>query len=167
MTNIYFIGTASNVKGLDDFHWLATQLPALSFHWFSYKLDQGIVESYRNIIFHKSLDDAELYKTVKREMDIFISCSRFEGFCLPIAEAILLEKPAISYDLEEIKCTFNDHVEYVPCYDVHIYKKILTDLIKKKINRKKILLAKRYVEENFSPEIVSTRFLRIVTSDCV
>lgn len=157
MTKIYFVGAATLAKGIDDFNKLAGLVKDAEFYWFTYYVSKDVLTKYKNIKFIVGLSDQKLKKTISKDMDIFICCSGFEGFCLPLAEAMILKKPVITYPLSEIKQEFLNNVEYVN--GVEQFRKRLVSIIGKKDYKKDLTKAKKFVEMNFSPEKVSGRLL--------
>lgn len=162
MKRIYFVGAPTKDKGLEDFAYISNQCKNAEFYWFTYHINDQLINKYKKINFVTGLDDKNLKDYIKNKMDIFISCSHAEGFCLPIAEAMLLNKPVLSYALEEIQSVYADMIEYVPSFDMKIFNRKLQFLIDQntKINSKKYINAKKYIEENYLPNIVSSRLLK-------
>ncbi len=97
MKKIYFVGAPTEVKGIEQFNKIAGLFPSDSFYWICYEINSPKKENYKNLIFLTGLSDIEMRNKIK-SMDMLICLSRFEGFCLPIAEAMLLKKPVISYN---------------------------------------------------------------------
>lgn len=161
MKNIYFVGAPTLAKGIEDFNYLAMSLPEFNFYWFTYKLKNSTKSNYKYIRFITGLEDHELKNRIIKDMDLFISCSYFEGFCLPIAEASLLGKPSISYKLEEVESEFGDTINYVKCFDKDEYKMAILKYSKSYPSRIKINTARNFITNNYSPEIVSNRLLEV------
>lgn len=161
MKHIYFVGAPTTKKGIDDFHEIAATTDA-QFYWFCFRIHKDLVKNYRHIHFVEGLDDADLKKYIVEKMDYFICCSHFEGFCLPVAEAMLLKKPVVSYDLAEIKSEFQDTIEYV--HDLTEFKSRIKRLVNKNDYGKDLNKAKQFIEKNYAPEVVAKRLLQVVTS---
>lgn len=159
MKNFYFVGAPTIEKGIEDFNEIAKSLPQAKFTWYCFRVSPDFVKKYPHINFVKGLDDAQLKKDVTTRMDCFICCSHFEGFCLPVAEAMRMEKPVISYDLDEIRFEFQETIEYV--HTVSEFKKRLLSLTKKNYYTKDTKQGKIFIEKNYSPEVVSNRLLKI------
>ncbi len=160
MKHVYFVGAPTTEKGIDDFNEIASFVNTAKFYWFCFRIDTKLVKKYKYINFREGLSDEKLKKNIIDEMDYFICCSHFEGFCLPIAEAILLKKPVISYDLDEIKSEFQDNIEYA--HDLEEFKIHIQNIIEKNNYSKDLNKSKRFIEKNYSPEVVSKRLLKIV-----
>src|SRR5258708_3078415 len=88
----------------------------------TYSLFQYLLIKFKSIFFVKGLNDKKLKKMIMAKIDIFISCSHFEGFCLPVAEAMLLSKPVLCYALDEVKSEFGTNIEYVECFNIELFK---------------------------------------------
>lgn len=162
MKKIYFVGIPTKAKGIEDFNFIAEQITDVEFHWFCIKVDNATKEIYKKINFVTGLDDKQMKLKIKEEMEIFISCSHYEGFCLPIAEAILLEKPVFSYRLPEIESVYSNNIEYVECFDLNEYTyKVKKLILNSNCNNDKEK-ARNYIINNYSPEIVANRLLKIL-----
>lgn len=162
MKKIYFIGVPTNTKGIKDFNFIAEHILGAEFYWFCFKIDQLEQKKYKKINFIAGLNDSNLKTTINKEMDLMICCSHFEGFCLPIAEAMLLKKPIISYRLPEIENTYHDNIEYVECFDLNRYvDKVKKFILNNDYNKDK-KKARDYIIHNYSPEIVARRILQII-----
>lgn len=162
--NIYFVGAPTFAKGIIDFEFLASSFTHWHFSWFCQQLPPGIKESYPHINFILNLNDHDLKEAIMSRMDIFISCSHFEGFCLPAAEAILAGKPVITYALEEVKIEFGTHFEYVPCFDLDEFMKTLEHMASSPPNKYKISSAQNFITQMYSPANVAKRFFSIIES---
>jgi glycosyltransferase involved in cell wall biosynthesis len=164
MKNIYFVGAPTQDKGLEDFAYISDNCKNVKLYWFTYNITDQLINKYKNINFIVGLDDNNLRNYIKNKMDIFISCSYAEGFCLPIAEAMLLEKPVLSYALEEVQSVYSNMIEYVTCFDKKEFTQKLELLITQnnKTTNKKYTKAKKYIEDNYLPDIVSSRLLKYI-----
>jgi len=162
MKNIYFVGIPIEAKGINDFNYIAEHVINAKFFWFSYKVDIDLRKKYKRINFIIGLDDDNLKAMITKEMDLLICCSHFEGFCLPIAEAILLGKPVFSYKLKEIESVYLNSINYVDCFDLNSYVDKINKFTLKddssNANKKHI----NYIINNYSPRIVSKRLLKIL-----
>lgn len=162
MKKIYFVGLPIEAKGIKDFNFIAEQITGAEFYWFCFKNDKFKQKKYKRINFIVGLDDESLKTMIKKEMDLMICCSHFEGFCLPIAEAILLEKSVISYKLPEIETVYADNIEYVKCFVLNEYVHKLQEFILNNSYSKDKEKAKNFIINNYSPEIVSKKLLKIL-----
>lgn len=160
--NFYFVGNPTTHKGIEDFNLIAKKIPKANFYWFCFKLNNEIKKSYPKINFLAGLKDLEMKNKIEKEMDVFICCSHFEGFCLPIAEAIWLGKPVISYSLRELIDVYKDNIEYVAPFETKRFIKKIQGIIINGKNVKKIIKAKKFVIRNYSPEVVAQRLLNII-----
>lgn len=162
MKKIYFVGTPTKGKGIEDFNLIAKQIIDAEFYWFCFEVNKSLKKKYHKIIFITDLVKEKLQYFIKKEMDLMVCCSHFEGFCLPIAEAMLLEKPVISYRLPEIESVYFDNIEYVECFDLNEYIDKLKEFILKNNYNKDKEKARNFIINNYSPEIVSQRLLKIL-----
>lgn len=160
---IYFVGSPENVKGIDDFYKLSKDVSA-EFYWFCWKVDTEVKEKYPNLKFITGLDTPSLKEKIK-EMDIFVSFSRFEGFCLPIAEALINLKPVIAYKLPELEDVYKNHVFFVElhAYDIILnkVKNCMENYSFYKINSE---ISKKFILDNYSPENVTKKLLKILNN---
>ncbi len=163
MKKIYFVGHPTTDKGIKDFNCLAEKIADTEFYWFCYKLDAHNRAEYKYIHFVVGLDDTQLKKVIQEEMDLMVCCSHFEGFCLPIAEAILQNKPVISYQLPEVCSAYADNIEYIDCFDLPKFIERLKNIILYNNYKKDLDAAKIFVMNNYSPERVSDRLLSIIS----
>jgi len=161
MKKIYFVGLPVKEKGIEDFSYLAGKIKEAKFYWFCLKLDNSIKNKYKKINFLVGLNDREMKKKIS-DMDLMACCSRFEGFCLPIAEAILLKKPVISYRLKEVESTYLNNIEYIKCFSLNKYVRGIKKVISNKGLCKDAKKARMFVINNYSPEVVSQRLLKII-----
>lgn len=152
----------TQAKGIEDFYKLATNIKEANFFWFCFKIDKETKEKYKEINFIIGLSNEELKTKVREEMDLFINCSHFEGFSLPIAEAILLEKAVISYKLPEIEQVYEDNIEYVKRFDLEEYENKIKGFISKNDYNRDKEKAKKFILNNYSPEVVSKKLLKII-----
>lgn len=162
MRKIYFVGAPTKAKGIEDFSFIAEQIIDAEFYWFCFNVNDGIKEKHKRINFIIGLSDEQMKLKIKEEMGAFISCSHYEGFCLPIAEAILLEKPVFSYKLPEIESVYSDNIEYIKCFDLNEYTNKLKEFISKNSYNKDKEKARRYIIDNYSPEVVADRLLNVL-----
>lgn len=160
--NIYFVGAPTVAKGIEDFNFLAVNIPEAAFYWFSYHISKDVPLKFHNINFIQGLTDVQMKRKIQNSMDIFVCNSHFEGFCLPIAEAVLLRKPVVSYDLEEIRATYHNVIEYIPCFDLQQFAKRLQRLIVKNDYAVEKNEAFQFVKAHYSPNMVVKKLLRVV-----
>lgn len=160
MKNIYFVGQPTEDKGIEEFGIMADKIRDAKFYWFCFDVSDSVKEKYKNISFVVGLNDKEMRSKIKKEMDLFVSCSHFEGFGLPTAEAILLDKPVLSYALEEVRSCYGDDVEYIGCFDLERYISRINTLVCGGNYMKNKEKAKEHVIANYSPETVARRLLK-------
>lgn len=168
MKKAYFVGLPSVAKGIDDFAWLAKQFrDNISFYWLTHNVSTEMKRKFKEICFVENLDDKALSLYIER-MDIFVSCSHHEGFSLPTAEAILLEKYVFSYKLPEIYASFGDSIGlYIPPFHLEIYQKMLEEYLVGKVRRNQDTLdaGKRMIISKYSPDAVKQKLLQVIKSN--
>ena len=162
MKNIYFVGAPTEAKGIEDFNYLANQLKSFNFYWFTFNMNTDFKQKYNRINFIVGKNDQAMKELIKQKMDLFISCSHYEGFCLPIAEAILLEKPVISYDLEEVVSEFGNHINYVSQFKKEGFASKIQLLSQEKNLKHKLMQAHQFIESNYSPDQVCDKLVSIL-----
>jgi len=64
-----------------------------------------------------------------KRANLFISTSQREGFCVPIAEALLAKLPVVAYDLPVYESVFGDVIMTVPRYDVNSFAEVAIDVL--------------------------------------
>lgn len=158
--NIYFVGRADKEKGVEEFSKLADELNDHTFYWYSYVVSAAIKSACKSVHFIEGLAGKELTKDIVGSKDLFVSCSHFEGFCLPVAEAMLLNIPVVAYKLPEIYDSFADNILYVNEGDVAQMEATVMGIIDKGLDSAMLVKAKKFVLDNYSPEVVSSKLLR-------
>lgn len=161
LTKVYTVGIPCAAKGLDDFFELTTRIGNTQFYWFCYKIDDQLVQAYPSIEFITGKNDYEMHSIISEKMDVFVSCSHFEGFCLPVAEAIMNLKPAITYELEEIKSTYGPRIDYVKPFDLDDFERVLRLNINN-IDARRLSEAKLFIIKQFSAKSVTKRLLKSI-----
>lgn len=157
---IYFVGTPSQVKGIDEFNSLAKLISEADFFWFCFKLPEGLQSVYPNINFIAGLSDQQLRDKIENEMDVFVCCSHFEGFSVPIAEAMLLKKPVIAYKLEELVDIYGDHITFMSS-DLEEAAKIILSVLKAKsssLDESREMILSRYSPKSVSDKLINILF---------
>lgn len=164
-TNAYFVGLPSEAKGIQDFAWLAKEFEGrIRFYWFTKYVSPELKSIYPHITFVVNLNDEQLVSHIQK-MNIFVNCSHFEGFSLPTAEALFLEKCVLSYKLPEIHSSFGDYVtSYVKPFDLTVFKAVLIDYLDGTIGGDQIFLhhGKQMIIERYSPDVVLNRMLEVI-----
>lgn len=162
LVNAYFVGLPSIAKGINDFSWLATKFKGrIKFHWLTKNVSPETRKMYPTITFVTGLDDDQLISQIQL-MDIFVNCSHFEGFSLPTAEALYLEKVTFSYKLPEIYAAFGDNIHsYVDPFDMVAYRENLEKYLDTNLNslRMKLKRGKEMVLAQYSPDTICDRLL--------
>lgn len=162
MKKIYFVGIPSKAKGVEDFNFIAEHVPGAEFYWFCLEVDSFTKRKYHKINFVTGLNDQQMHLKIKKEMDLFVSCSHYEGFCLPIAEALLLKKPVISYALDEVRSSYSENIEYIDCFQLTRYIDRINEIILKNNYLKDKKEVRKYVIKNYSPKVVVGKLLKVL-----
>jgi len=162
MKNIYFVGTPNKEKGIEEFHKLALEFKEHHFFWFCFKLGEGIEKMYPRIEFLVGFDNEAMKERIKQDMDAFVCCSHFEGFSLPIAEAMMLRKPVLAYALDEVVDVYDDCIEYVQPFDFDRMIVKLREIIDNNAYKKDLYKAEQYILDHYSPDKVTDKLLDII-----
>ena len=103
--NLVYMGTFMGYKNVEALIAGMEFLPGRTLHLLSpisakrkLELERGIPKG-AEVIFHNGVSD-EAYAALLANNAIFVSATRYEGFCLPLAEALALGVPAVVSDLE-------------------------------------------------------------------
>lgn len=102
--NLVYMGTFMGYKNVEALIASMEFLPGRTLHLLSPITSQRHAELLRqvpknaNVIFHNGVSDKK-YTGLLANNAVFVSASRYEGFCLPLAEALALGVPAVVSDL--------------------------------------------------------------------
>jgi glycosyltransferase involved in cell wall biosynthesis len=102
--NLVYMGTFMGYKNAEALIASMEFLPGRTLHLLSGITPQRHAELLRrvpkgaNVIFHNGVSD-EKYAALLADDAVFVTASRYEGFCLPLAEALALGVPAVVSDL--------------------------------------------------------------------
>jgi len=161
--NYISLSSVSIPKGVFDYVELANKIvykyPSDKFYWIGTgDIPKGL--DGRNVCFTGFLNEKEKKRMLTKSNTIFLNCSHFEGFSVPIAEACLLKVPVLCYKLPELYATYGPHINYVNCYNSNEFFKCL-ELLRKNfvIYKEKAVLARRFVIENYSAHKFTSKFM--------
>ena len=117
----------------------------------------------RKIIFHGSISDKKLAKLYSKS-DCYISVSKYEGFGMSLANALIVKKPIITYYTETILNTLGvKGIIYFKKFEVAELRNIINKKIFNKYNFKKlntsIIKNKRYL---LNPEESAKKFIKSI-----
>lgn len=165
--------TISNIsweKGLTDFLQIAKEIrksfPTDKFVWIGTGQVPEKYQSQTIVQFTGFLSENDKNIFLCKERNIFILCSYFEGFSVPIAEACLFKIPVVCYRIPEITSVYEDHIEYVKCFDTKRFVKKLTKIRKNYyLFKEKAKEARRFVIENYSDSAFLKRVESIIEMD--
>ena len=128
--NYLTISSISRAKGVYDFVKLAEEIkkkyPDDKFFWIGTGEIPNNLINNKNIIFLGFVSEKVKNKFLMGKNTIFILCSRFEGFSVPISEACLSEIPVLSYMLPEIVSIYGKNINYVSCFNINEFITKLT-----------------------------------------
>jgi glycosyltransferase involved in cell wall biosynthesis len=102
--NLVFMGTFMGYKNVEALIASMEFLPGRRLHLLSRITPQRQIELQRqvpknaDVIFHNGVSD-EKYAELLADDAVFVTASRYEGFCLPLAEALALGVPAVVSNL--------------------------------------------------------------------
>ncbi len=117
----------------------------------------------KKIIFHGTISDNKLAKLYSKT-DCYISVSKYEGFGMSLANALIIKKPIITFFTETILSTLGKKgVLYFKKFEVKELRNIITNNIYNKNNFKKLNINihknKRYL---LTPQESAKKFLRLI-----
>jgi glycosyltransferase involved in cell wall biosynthesis len=165
--NYLTISSISKAKGIEDFVKIAelvkTKYPDDNFLWVGTGNISKNLKSNPNISFLNFPSDREKYRLLNKENTIFILCSHFEGFSMPIAEACLSETPVLTYKIPEIFHTYENYINYVHPFDIKEFVSKLL-FIRKNYDKfkKKAIKSRIFVINNFSSYMFIKRMNSII-----
>ena len=98
-----------------------------------------------------------------KNCDIFALTSEMEGFCIPVAEALIYQKPVVVYDLPVFRDEYGLFLNYVPPFDTRYFVKV----IKRTYNELNATLMLRerianIVQDRYSPERIKKNLNHIL-----
>ena len=102
--NLVYMGTFMGYKNVEALIAAMEFLPGRTLHLLSRITPQRHAELQRqvpkgaDVIFHSGVSD-EKYAELLADNAVFVTASRYEGFCLPLAEALALGVPAVVSNL--------------------------------------------------------------------
>lgn len=103
--NLIYMGTFMGYKNVEALIAAMEFLPGKTLHLLSritperHAQLQQLVPKDADVIFHGGVTD-EKYAELLADNAIFVTASRYEGFCLPLAEALALGVPAVVSNLD-------------------------------------------------------------------
>lgn len=156
------VGLPNINKGLDDYYFLANNIPNCEFYWYCSSIENTIFDKYKNKIkFRVNLDLKTMFGEIEKKMNIMCNCSYYENFPLPVAEAMFMKKPIIIYKIKEIVEVYKNFIQYVDYGNVEMMKKAIREFQEGKYNGD-INKAYSFIQNNYSSEIVSKKLLNIL-----
>ena len=118
--NLVYMGTFMGYKNVEALIAGMEFLPGRRLHLLSpisakrkAELEKGIPKG-TSVIFHNGVSD-ETYANLLADNAIFVSATRYEGFCLPLAEALALGVPAVVSDLDVLHEVAGEGALYFGC----------------------------------------------------
>ena len=135
--DIVWIGRVHRQKGIDDLlqtlHHLAAQVPgfrALIIGKVQAELE-ALVRRFdlaSFVTFSGFVSEAEKFRLFRKSR-VYLMPSRFEGSPRVIGEALVCGLPVLAYDVPTYRPVFGSFLQYVPCYDVELFKSRAADLV--------------------------------------
>lgn len=118
--NLVYMGTFIGYKNVEALIAGMEFLPGRTLHLLSPitekrkdELKKRIPKNAR-VIFHNGVSD-EVYAALLADNAVLVTATRYEGFCLPVAEALALGVPAVVSDLEILHEVAGDGALYFGC----------------------------------------------------
>ncbi len=118
--NLIYMGTFMGYKNVEALIAGMEFLPGRTLHLLSpisakrkLELKKGIPKDAK-VVFHNGVTDEE-YAKILADNAVFVSATRYEGFCLPLAEALALGTPAVVSDLPVLHEVAGEGALYFGC----------------------------------------------------
>lgn len=118
--NLVYMGTFMGYKNVEALVAGMEFLPGRTLHLLSpisakrkTELERGIPKGAK-VVFHNGVSDEE-YARILASDAVFVSATRYEGFCLPLAEALALGVPAVVSDLAVLHEVAGEGALYFGC----------------------------------------------------
>ena len=157
----YMVGLPSQNKGIEDFYYLATNITNIDFFWFCGAVDPETVARYGDKInFQVGLARDEIFRKIA-DMQIHCNCSYYESFSLPIAEALILRKPVITYNIDEVHKAFKETIQYVPYRNKASFLKIVESFRDTGGYSGNPKMGYELVQSEYSPAVVAKKLMDI------
>jgi len=111
---------------------------------------------------HGTLPDEKKYEIIKRAK-VLVTATRFEGFGMPPAEALMCGTPAVAYDLPVLREAYGDFIDLVPIDNYSA----MGDAINRLVNDKEYWKqqseeGKEYAKETFSLIAMATKIKQLL-----
>jgi len=160
--NFITLSSVSREKGLQDFasiaHEIRKSYPEDKCIWIGTGQVPEDLENKEEVIFTGFLEERKKLDLLQQENTIFMLCSYYEGFSVPIAEACLQRVPVICYRIPEIESVYEQHIEYVTCFDRNEFGRKCRSVRRNyRYYRKKADDARRYIIERYSESALLQR----------
>lgn len=108
---------------------------------------------------HVSFSDILAYY---KSADIFVCMSEHEGFCVPLVEAMMFEKPIIAYDAGAVSETMGNGGLLLEEKDPELTARVMHQLVQDKDLQRKILSEQKKQLDRYKNENVGRLFLHIL-----
>ena len=112
----------------------------------------------RNVFFTGHVSFAQIL-AYYRAADVFVCMSEHEGFCVPVVEAMLFEKPILAFDAGAVGSTLGEGGILMKEKDLLLAAGLIDRLAKDEALRKHLLMGQKKQLKKFSYESVGKLFL--------
>ncbi len=135
--DIVWIGRVHRQKGIDDLlqtlHHLSARVPgfrAVIIGKVQSELEALVrrFELTSFVTFSGFVSEAEKFRLFRKSR-VYLMPSRFEGSPRVIGEALVCGLPVLAYDVPTYRPVFGSFLQYVPCYDIAMFKSRAEDLV--------------------------------------
>lgn len=150
--NLIYMGTFMGYKNVEALVAGMEFLPGRTLHLLSpisakrkAELEKGVPKG-ANVIFHNGVSDKE-YAKLLADNAVFVSATRYEGFCLPLAEAMALGVPAVVSDLPVLHEVGGDGVLYFGCNKPQEFAERIVELDSQRRVDEVVKAGKKHISE--------------------
>lgn len=150
--NLIYMGTFIGYKNVEALIAGMEFLPGRTLHLLSpisekrkNELEKRIPRG-ANVIFHNGVSD-ETYAKLLADNAVFVSATRYEGFCLPLAEALALGVPAVVSDLAVLHEVAGDGALYFGCNKPQEFAERVKELDSEKRVKQVVTAGKKQMEK--------------------
>lgn len=150
--NLIYMGTFIGYKNVEALIAAMEFLPGRTLHFLSpisakrkLELEKGIPKEAK-VVFHNGVSD-EKYAQLLADDAVFVSATRYEGFCLPLAEALALGVPAVVSDLPVLHEVAGKGALYFGCNKPQEFAERIKELDSQKRVDELVKAGKKHMEE--------------------
>ncbi len=165
--NLVYMGTFMGYKNVEALIASLEFLPGRALHLLSpisakrkVELKKGIPKG-ANVVFHNGVSDEE-YAKILADDAMFVTATRYEGFCLPLAEALALGVPAVVSDLPVLHEVADGGALYFGCNKPQEFAERVMELDSQKRVDQLVKAGKKHID-TYSWEATAKILLKTAT----